>query len=352
MSKVTLYRRRDAHGRKGCYYAKWLQANGTYRHASLEVTDKETATKIRDEMQRRMALERFDIPQECDFTHADAWDEYAKLVHRDQRLLNRERCYWDQFWAMTGLPTLRSVKRGDVADWQKQLLTRESPNRPVTVNTKTRTIAAVYSKLIKEDVYDGPNPFSGRVALNEGRKKFRVIPWDVLEATFKAAEATDKDLYLAVILGVMMGLRKNECLHARWEDINWERREFHIVGTKTVRSDDILPLHDAIYDRLLPHRRDSGYIVRPEKKQGHYIYRWEFRDRWEALKDSMKISEARFHDLRHSFATRLLDLGYPMKDIARMLRHTSTRMTERYADLRTVKVKIGRIDSQKVGTES
>lgn len=346
MGKVTIFRPKNRNGKPGYYYAKWRDRDGKYKRKSLDVTDRELAKDIKEEMEKAIAREHWGILDDVDFTPNDAWDEYTRLTRKSEADMKHDRSYWDQFFAMTGLPTIRSVRRADVVAWQKQLMTKEvRPNKPVSVNTKTRTIAAVYSRLIKEDVYDGQNPFARRESLDEGAKKIRVIEWAVVETLLEAAKAKNRDLYLVVVLGVLMGLRKAEILAARWEHVNWKRREFHVVGTKTAGSDDIIHLHDAALDRLLPYRQAGGYIVKPEKQPGTFAYRWEFRKMWEALCSDMKIPEARVHDLRHSFATRLLDLSYPMKDIARMLRHASTRMTERYADLRTVKVKLGRIDA-------
>jgi integrase len=73
-------------------------------------------------------------------------------------------------------------------------------------------------------------------------------------------------------------------------------------------------------------------------------YRYDYKSAWTTLRKKVGLQDARWHDLRHSFATRLLDLGYSMKDIAIMLRHSSTRPTERYADLRVLKVRIGSLD--------
>ena len=49
-----------------------------------------------------------------------------------------------------------------------------------------------------------------------------------------------------------------------------------------------------------------------------------------ALTDA-KIFNLRFHDLRHTFATRLADEGVPLSVIAELLGHSDIRMTKRYS---------------------
>jgi len=345
MSKVTLYRRRNAKGKKAFYYVKWVDQHGRQRRKSLEVVDRDTAKRLRDELQRQMTMDRHGLAEEADFTPDDAWAAYKSVVHRSEHHLKHEKCYWDNFFDMTEAPTLRAIRRSDVAEWQKTLTTREDkPNKPVSVNTKTRTIAAIISTLIREEIYDGPNPFAGRKALDEGTRKIRVIPWTKVHEILTEALQDSVDLYMVVVLGGLLGLRKGEILRARWEHIDWKREEFRVQGTKTEASADSIHLHKSLREHLEPYKKDTGYLVKPGKKPGVHLYRWEFKQRWAALRKKCGVPSARLHDLRHSFATHLLDLGYPMKDIAMMLRHTSTQMTQRYADIRTLKVKLGDID--------
>ena len=50
--------------------------------------------------------------------------------------------------------------------------------------------------------------------------------------------------------------------------------------------------------------------------------------------EAAEITDFRFHDLRHTTATRLRAQGVPIEDIAKVFRHADTRMTERYATWR------------------
>lgn len=358
MPKVTLYRPTNQHGNKDIWYAKWRLPNGKYERKSLKTTKKKLAEAIRDSLEEQLIRQEYGLPIQKDYKAADAWAEYERIAG-NKATVGREKVIWDEFFKMSGLDTIRSVRRINVTDWQIALQSREEqdiivdgkkvkvkPNDPVTVNSKTRRMCTVFSRLIEEQLYDGANPFAGRANLDEGAEKIRVIQWETIEALIDRARTTDINLYFVIVLGGLLGFRKAEILRAEWGDINWAREEFRVRGTKTKGSDDIIHLHAVVREHLEPYRRDTGYIVRPEKEEGKHVYRYEFRKKWETLCKKLEIDTPRLHDLRHSFATRLLDLGVPMKDIARMLRHASTRMTEHYADLRTVKARIGRIDAK------
>jgi integrase len=54
---------------------------------------------------------------------------------------------------------------------------------------------------------------------------------------------------------------------------------------------------------------------------------------WEAARKEAGINSVRFHDLRHTFATRMADAGMEMQELAKILGHTDISMTYRYYHL-------------------
>jgi len=54
---------------------------------------------------------------------------------------------------------------------------------------------------------------------------------------------------------------------------------------------------------------------------------------WEAARKEAGITSVRFHDLRHTFATRMADAGMEMQELANILDHTDISMTYRYYHL-------------------
>lgn len=359
---VTLFR--PAAG-KGNWYAKWT-VNGHERRKSLRTRDKKLAAKIRDEMEKALIGQEYGVLDDIDYTPEDAWAEYQKLVRKKAHTLTLERTFWFQFFAFCKAPTLRAVRRSDVPAWQKALLA--SGNAVTTVNDKLRQVGTVWNWLVKEEVFSGANPFAGRRRLDEGPRKVRVIEWakvqNLLEIArqdmydraaawvaaqnagepyvrLQAATETARGLYLSLVLAAYSGLRKAEALALCWEDFDWAENTIAVRGTKTAASTAKLHLHQTLREALEPYAHGSGYVVKPDKSTGANRYRFELKKEWQRLREKAGLPDARLHDLRHSFATRLLDLGYSLKDIAVMLRHSSTRPTEIYADLRTVKVQIG-----------
>lgn len=336
MPSVTLLRPRG----KQVWYAKWRMPNGKYKKKSLGTEDKKLALSIKRSIEENLLRLDYGLVAERDFTPATAWEEYKRLVSKNDVRLDKEKRAWDRFWAHCGKGSLKAVKRSDVSAWVKHLTDTGFLNS--TINTNVGCVSLVFGHLIREEVYDGVNPFVGRKRLRE-EKKIRVIQWSVIEKML--ADCSGEPVYFLVVLGALLGLRKAEILRARWEDINWNAETMAIRGTKTEASKDLLHLHPLLRRFLEPHKKEEGWIVDPQKAEATYLYRWDARYKWKQLAKKHGIPDARIHDLRHTFATRLLDLGYPLKDISKMLRHTSLQTTQLYADLRTVKVTLGDISS-------
>lgn len=336
MPSVTLLRPRG----KKIWYAKWRMPNGKYRKKSLNTEDRRLALDIKVKIEEEILRSNYGIGGDSDLTPDHAWKEYTRVANKSEMRLAVEKKAWLDFWRVCGKQTLKTAKRSDVSFWVKDMTTHFKPS---TINTATSMVSSVFNHLIREEIYDGPNPLAGRRKVRE-EKKIRVIAWPVIEKMLE--DTKGEPIYFAIVLGGLLGLRKGEIVRARWEDIDWDAETVAVRGTKTEASSDNLHLHPILRRYLEPYRKADGWIVDPPTAgQGTFLYRWNTQHMWKKVAKAHGIPDARLHDLRHSFATRLLDLGYPLKDISKMLRHTSLATTQIYADLRTVKVQLGDISS-------
>jgi integrase len=147
---------------------------------------------------------------------------------------------------------------------------------------------------------------------------------------------------LTVALGT--GLRKGNQYALRWDThVDFDKREFHLPPsmTKTGKALNI-PMIDDVYDALRElqdiQRQISELRAEVQDKDpkrmvsdGRVFNIAENREWWKALLKEATVENLRWHDLRHTFASRLVEAGVNMKIVQEACGHASMAMTARYA---------------------
>jgi integrase len=156
--------------------------------------------------------------------------------------------------------------------------------------------------------------------LDEEKKLRRVI-----EAKW-AAHLPELDL------AINTGLRKGSQYGLTWDMVDWKGRMLNIPRTKNEEPLHV-PLNDAAVAalRIVHDRGDGRGRVFQSTRTGEPL---ESGRHWfdDALIKT-GIKNFHWHDLRHTFASRLRMKGAPLEDIADLLGHKSLTMTRRYAHL-------------------
>jgi integrase len=150
-----------------------------------------------------------------------------------------------------------------------------------------------------------------------------------------------------IVLGCMMGLRKDEMVTLRWQDLLLDQKDAATGEPKPVchlrcdaewrpksgKARD-LPIPPQARDVLLQHRKASGYVLESNRnavKRGgtKRVYRYDPDRVWDRIRTKAVAAGAKYirlHDMRHSYASILLDQGFSAEKVARWLGHSDTRM--------------------------
>ncbi len=135
-------------------------------------------------------------------------------------------------------------------------------------------------------------------------------------------------LTAAVLLSMNTGLRRGELLALRWESIDFERRILTVEGgTAKNRQTRHVPLNDEAMGLLTRWREQS------DGRRRIFDVSTGFRTAWPKLLKRANITKCRWHDLRHHFASRLVQVGVPLNTVRDLLGHSSVAMSLRYAHL-------------------
>ena len=133
----------------------------------------------------------------------------------------------------------------------------------------------------------------------------------------------------AVVLSMNTGLRRGELLALSWVDIDLREKLVTVRGQSAKTGDTRhLPLNSEAVETLRRWREQSGDSERI------FPVTTSFKTAWSALLREAKITKRfRWHDLRHHFASRLVQASVPLNTVRELLGHGSMTMTLRYAHL-------------------
>jgi integrase len=132
-----------------------------------------------------------------------------------------------------------------------------------------------------------------------------------------------------VLLAINTGLRRGELWNLTWRDIDLRRKMLTVRG-KGAKSGQTrhIPLNAAAVEALKIHRGDV--VPMPNVP---VFGNAEFRTAFNAVLDKAKIQNFRFHDIRHTFASKLVMAGVPLNTVRELMGHGSLEMTLIYAHL-------------------
>lgn len=156
-----------------------------------------------------------------------------------------------------------------------------------------------------------------------------------------------------VLLSLLTGLRIGEVCAMRWEDISLQERAIYVSGTmqrlkslenaqgkktkiiitapKSCGSERVIPLNDYALALCRRHFTADPVAFVLTGEAGRYVEPRTMQNRLKRYAEECGLSEVHFHALRHTFATRCVEVGFEIKSLSEILGHASPRFTlERY----------------------
>ena len=130
---------------------------------------------------------------------------------------------------------------------------------------------------------------------------------------------------------LLTGARKNEVLRARWQDFDFHKRIWSIEYNKTGKP-RYVPLSEGAIQLLNQVPRIEGcdwVFANPDTKKPFV----QIFHAWNVVRIKAGMPELRIHDLRHSFASFLVNSGRSLYEVQKILGHTQIKTTQRYAHL-------------------
>lgn len=140
----------------------------------------------------------------------------------------------------------------------------------------------------------------------------------------------------AVLLSLNTGLRRGELLGLRWSDVDLERRNLTVrgEGAKSGQTRHV-PLNEEAQQVLKAWKEQPGLKGLLVFHGRNGVQLQNLRKSWQSVLDETpnRIENFRWHDMRHTFASKLVMAGVDLNTVRELMGHSDYKMTLRYAHL-------------------
>lgn len=201
------------------------------------------------------------------------------------------------------------------------------------------------------------NP-AGRIKMPKRKKRVPTFyTEEQLKTLFKECEGCP--IEMVIRLSATFGLRRSEVLGLKWSAVDWTRKTIVIqhtvvrVGSETVKDDlvkelasfrtmPLMPDMERYLKELFAHQNQMKKLCGKDYDENDYICKWDdgrqfdpnyITRKFRQILAKKALPQIRFHDLRHSSASLLINMGFTLKEVQEWLGHADIASTEIYAHL-------------------
>ncbi|WP_255349361.1 MULTISPECIES: site-specific integrase [unclassified Thioalkalivibrio] len=204
--------------------------------------------------------------------------------------------------------------------------------KPGTVNRYRSLISALMSRAVDAG-HITQNPAAKVPKLAENNERVRMLSDEDAANLLRALEAEPLNSRNAILMCLFTGRRRGDVLSMTWDHIDFERASWHIPRGKDQRAHWV-PLPKEAVAVLLSQRSNriagSNYVFPGRHGRDRLA---TVQKSWKSAASKAGLRDFRLHDLRHNYASRVVqDLG-SLYVAAQLLGHSDLRTTRRYAHL-------------------
>jgi integrase len=275
-------------------------------------------------------------------------EEYAKVsleLHSKTRKASTSYDYETSLrlhvFPTFGKKRLHVIKPSDIQLWQNTLLDSLSPRR---VRSIRATFNTLFDDAMRDEILD-KNPISK--VKTPKLDKIEVKSFS-LEEVKKIISSAEDEMKAFTALGFFTGMRSGEIIGLRWEDVDFTKKEIHIkraikmgvVSTpktkNSIRRIDIL-------ENLLPYLKEQykrtgkkkSYVFLNKDDEHYYDIKRIRETKWKRLLKECDIEYRTIYQMRHTFATIMIENNEDILWVSNMLGHADASMTlQMYAKYR------------------
>ncbi len=242
-----------------------------------------------------------------------------------------ERMFRNHIAPKLGTKFLDEITKDDIITLHRQR--RESGAAPASANRLVVILRYMLNLAIR---WETPglvkNPTLNVTQFEEHNKRERFLTNEEAQRLYQIVKLSDnKMLQYIVAMLILTGARKREVLDAKWEDFDLVHQSWRIPMTKSGKPRHV-PMSNGVLVLLntIPHYDNCPFVFPNPKTRKPFVTVFVA---WNTARKQAGLAEVRMHDLRHSFASFLVNNGRSLYEVQKILGHTQIKTTQRYAHL-------------------
>ena len=348
----NIFKRKDGRW-EGRYIKEYENGKAVYGYVfgkSYSETKKKKADAIAGLLPRKTSP-TVEISKQQPFMKdvAYQWLDELKAIRRKSTLAKYEGQLHNHIIPEFGDKHIDKISNNDIISFSQKLLLKSGRrNQPLSPRTAADIISRMRS-IRKFSVLHGYEVkyVSDCTEIPQRSEKIRVLS----SAEEKLLVAHLKENFnltsLGILLSLFTGIRLGELCALKWSDFSLEEREFRVCKTmqrlpnpdptalkktrieigepKSPCSLRTIPFPENLMDYLRSAYSSDAYFLSGQKH--HFIEPRTMENRFKAVLKKCGIQDTNFHALRHTFATRCVEVGFDVKTLSEILGHAGVNIT-------------------------
>jgi len=252
--------------------------------------------------------------------HKRSWERDVKRIERFKRFFTEKR---KPNIMLTEINT-RLVEQ--FKSWKFRSSDRKEKLQPQTVNKDLSVLSRILKVAVKREYLRKDDlPEIERLKENENLQQ-RILKPKEERRLLQYAPRYLRDI---ILFAVNTGARKSEILTLKWKQVDLKGRTVEFVHTKNGKS-RVVPLNESTLEVLRNRQRsheNKEYVFTNPKTRTRYK---RIKKAFSTVRAKADLEDLRFHDLRHTCATRLIHAGVSIYTVSKILGHLDIGTTMRY----------------------
>jgi len=203
-----------------------------------------------------------------------------------------------------------------------KLKRRADGMKPGTVNRERSCLVTCLQKAIEWQRLE-KNPALMVKKFREANAKERIL---TIEEMKRLLDAASPELRPVLIIALNTGMRRGEILGLRWRDVDFVKG-FILIGDSKSGKPRRIPMNAVVFETLHEMNRGQEFVF---ENPGTRTAVKDVKTAFKGACRRAEIKGLRFHDLRHTAASRMIELGADIVSVKEILGHASIQMTMRY----------------------